>query len=79
MTTATLKPIRKRAATLELTEREMQVVSRLLFAGMVELMREIKQYRDIPAHDAFHAEAMQEKDTIRRAQMKIDGALADLD
>lgn len=73
-----IKPIRKRAANLELSEKEMQVISRLLFSGMVEVMREIKCYRETPAHDIFHAEAMQEKETIRRAQMKIDSALADL-
>lgn len=76
--TPLIKPIRKRAAELELSEKEMQVISRLLFSGMVEVMREIKCYREIPAHDIFHAEAMQEKETIRRAQMKIDSALADL-
>ena len=74
----TLKPIRKQAAQIELSKKEMEVVSRFLFAGMVEVLREMKTYRDEPHHDTFFMEAKAERDTIRRMQMKIESALADL-
>ncbi len=76
---ATLKPIRKPAMQVELSKREMEIISRFMFTAMVEVMQEMKTYRDNPVHDAFHAEAKTERDTIRRLQMKIDSALIDLE
>ncbi len=74
-----LKPIRKPAAKVELSKREMEIISRFMFTAMVEVMQEIRSYREIPAHDAFYEEARAEKDSIRRLQMKIESALIDLE
>ncbi len=75
---ATIKPIRKPAKQVELSTREMEIISRFMFTAMVDVMREMNTYRETPAHDAFYAEAKAERDTIRRIQMKIDSALIDI-
>jgi len=75
----TLKPIRKPAMQVELSKREMEVISRFMFTAMVDVLREMNTYRETPVHDPFYTEAKAERDTIRRLQMKIDSALIDLE
>lgn len=75
---ATIKPIRKPAKQVELSARELEIISRFMFTAMVDVLREMNTYRENTVHDAFYAEAKAERDTIRRIQMKIESAMIDI-
>jgi len=68
-----LPTIRRKAAQVELTERELQTLGTLLFDGIVRLLRDAKHFDITDAKDdEYLLDARMESETIRSIQRKVE-------
>jgi hypothetical protein len=68
-----LPTIRRKAAQVELTERELQTLGTVLFDGMVRLLRDAKHFDITEAKDdEYLLDARMESETIRSIQRKVE-------
>lgn len=68
-----LPTIRRKAAQVELTERELQTLGTLLFDGIVRLLRDAKHFDITEAKDdEYLLDARMESETIRSIQRKVE-------
>lgn len=72
--TTTLQPIRRAVTTVEVTIRDIDVLERILFAAMVDVIRELHKYDDSRIGQDYAFEARMERETIRTLQTKLEQA-----
>jgi hypothetical protein len=75
--TTTIERIKPAATTsIALTKKEIIILDRLVFRGLVDTMLEINTYTE-DRHDDFYTEAHEERQILRTLQGKIERTMRD--